>query len=459
MDKTFDILPIKKELLSTLQELKFYTMTPVQEKSIPLILEGKDVIAQAKTGSGKTAAFGLGILNSLDVSINDIHSLVLCPTRELAEQVATDLRTLARSLQNIKIITLCGGAPESLQRKSLEQGAHIIVGTPGRVLHHLDKGSLRVEALNFFTLDEADRMLDMGFSAEIMEVVGYLPRSRQSLLFSATYPENIQKLSKDVQKNAVEVKVDVTHESENIEQTFYEIKDGQDKNNFLYKILSHYKPDRSIIFCKTKKDTNDIENFLINRDIFAQCLNGDLDQSERTEVFTKFSNQSLSILVATDVAARGLDIEKLPMILNYSLPASAEDYIHRIGRTGRAGQKGRAFSFFDTFETFRLKEIEILTKKPCLIEDVSQLTYTQKYNLVPPMETMYITGGRKHKIRRGDILGALVGEAKLDAKDVGDISVFNDYSFVAIKSKHINKAIEKLNAGKIKKKKYRVGKA
>ena len=227
----------------------------------------------------------------------------------------------------------------------------------------------------------------------------------------------------------------------------------------MYKILSHFRPERSIIFCRTKKETNDVAEFLINRKISAQSLNGDLEQNERTEIFTKFSNRSLSILVATDVAARGLDIQNLGAIINYKLPSSAEDYIHRIGRTGRAGQKGQAFSLFNTFEKYRLEEIEALTDKPCVVEDPSQLAYSQKYSLVPPMKTMYISGGRKNKIRRGDILGALVGEAQLAAEDVGEISVFSDFSYVAVKSSCIEQAIEKLNSGRIKKKKYRVGEA
>ncbi len=453
----FNTLPLRPELLENLQTLKFDSMTPIQEQSLPFILEGKNIIAQAKTGSGKTAAFGLGILKSLDTTEKELHAFVLCPTRELADQVAAEIRMLARSLPNVKITTLCGGTPESLQEKSLNAGAHIAVGTPGRVLQHLKKKTLKLYSIDYFTLDEADRMLDMGFEEELNEIITYLPKRKQSLLFSATYPDDIRKLSESVQDDAVEIKIDVTHKEDNINQIFYEVRPTQDKNNLLYKILSQYKPDRAIVFCRTKRETADVAEFLANRKIYAQCINGDLEQNERTDVLTKFSNRSLSILVATDVAARGLDIEDLAAVVNYNLPPSADDYVHRVGRTGRAGKKGLAFSFFNPIEEDKLEAIEDLLNKPCNIENPLDLSYTEKYSLTPPMRTMYISGGKKDKLRPGDIVGALVNEAKIDAKDIGDISVLNAFSYVAIKRSKVEKAISKLSHGKIKKKKFKVG--
>ncbi len=457
MESQFSKLSLINELLESLSNLGYMDMTPIQEKSLPLIIKGNDVIAQAKTGSGKTAAFGLGILNSLNTSSNNLHSLILCPTRELAEQVASELRKLSRALPNVKILTLCGGSPENLQDRSLKSGVHIAIGTPGRVLQHLKKGSLNLDSLNIFTLDEADRMLDMGFEEELNEIISHLPKKKQSLLFSATYPENIASLSERFQKDALKVQIDTTHEESNIEEIFYEVSPTQDKNNILYKILSSSKPKRVIVFCRTKKETADVADFLLNRNIKAKCINGDLEQNERNEVLAKFSNRSLSILVATDVAARGLDIKDLEAVINYNMPSGADAYIHRIGRTGRAGKKGLAFSFFNPAEEFRLNEIKDLTKKDCIIEDPKKLSYKEKYNLIPPMKTMYISGGKKDKIRKGDILGALTGEAKMKFEDIGEIHIFNAFSFVAIKRKNIDLAIKRLSQGRIKKKKFKVG--
>ncbi len=457
MSQKFEILPLKQELLVNLSALEFALMTPIQAQSLPALLEGRDVTAQAKTGSGKTAAFGLCILNSLELPSNNLHSLILCPTRELAEQVASEIRMLARTYQNTKVLTLCGGASESLQQRSLASGAHIVVGTPGRVLHHLSRKSLILDSLKVFTLDEADRMLDMGFYEDIIKIVDCLPKKRQTLLFSATYPEHIKLLSSEIQNNALEIKTDITHEADNIEQLFFEVQPSEDKNNFLYKLLCMHRPDRAIVFCRTKKDTNDIAKFLSNRHIYAESLNGDLEQSERTEVLEKFSNRSLSILVATDVAARGLDIEDLAAVINFNMPTDAESYVHRIGRTGRAGKKGMVFSFFNAIEQDKLKEIEHLTLKDCIIRDTSKLTYTKKYDLVPPMQTMFISGGKKDKLRPGDIVGALVGEAKIDANHIGNIAIKNSFSYVAIKSESIEQAIQKLSRARIKKKKFKVG--
>lgn len=457
MNKAFSELHLKSELLEGLNSLDFKQMTPIQEQSLPLILEGKDVIAQAKTGSGKTAAFGLGTLQSLDLSKEKLQALMICPTRELAEQVATEIRKLSRLLPNVKTLTLCGGVRESVQEQSLLSQPHIAVGTPGRILQLLKKKSLDVSSINTFVLDEADRMLDMGFTEEITEIIKFLPQKKQSLLFSATYPEDIKSLSQNFQKNPVSVKIDIRDFENKILDVFYEIRPTQDKNNLLYKVLSQHKPERAIVFCRTKKETADIADFLIGRNIYAKCLNGDLEQKERIEILTLFSNRSLSVLVATDVAARGLDIKNLDAVINYNMPHDTEHYIHRIGRTGRAGKKGLAFSFFVDQEKFRLEEIEDMTGKKCKLEDATQLSYTEKYNLTPPMKTIYISGGKKDKLRPGDIVGALTGEAKLNADSIGDISIQPHFSFVAIKKKFARQAVERLSHGRIKKKKYKVG--
>ena len=457
MKKTFAELSLKPELLKSLNILKFETMTPIQEKSLPLILKGEDLIAQAETGSGKTAAFGLGALQSVNNSNEKMQTLVICPTRELAEQVATEMRRLSSCLPNIQIISLCGGVKESAQEKSLSANPHIAVGTPGRILQLLKKSSLDLRGLNTFVLDEADRMLDMGFTDEITEIISFLPHKKQSLLFSATYPENIQSLSKSFQRDPKTVKVEGKKSEKKINDVFYEIRATQDKNNLLYKVLGQYKPDRALVFCRTKKETNDVAGFLNSRNIYAKSLNGDLEQKERIEILTLFSNRSLSVLVATDVAARGLDIKDLSAVINYNMPSGAENYVHRIGRTGRAGKAGLAFSFFVETEKFRLDEIENLTGKKCKLEDPSALSYNEKYDLTPPMKTIYISGGKKDKLRPGDLVGALTGAAKIEASNIGDINIQPYFIFVAINKKFAQKAVDGLRHGRIKKKKYKIG--
>ncbi len=457
MADTFDKYPLKPELLKTLAELKFHSMTPIQAMALPHVLSGLDVIGQAKTGSGKTATFGLGILNSITEGPLYPQALVLCPTRELAEQVAKDLRSLARGLKNIKILTLCGGVPESEHRGALQKGAHIIVGTPGRVLQLLRTMDLMANDVKTYVLDEADKMLGMGFYEDIISLSNFLPKNRQTLLFSATFTEESHKLSEELQTNAKSIKVDTEHIQNEIHQVFYEIRPGEDKNAILYKLLNFHQPDRAIVFCRTKKESTDLAEFLSQRGVFASYLNGDLEQKDRAEVLIKFSNRSLSVLVATDIAARGLDIQDLPAVINFNMPATAEDYIHRIGRTGRAENTGKAYNFFTDYERALLGQIESALKQKCIFEETSEIPAAKNYSPNPPMRTIYINGGKKDKLRPGDIVGALIGEAKLLASDIGDIDILNSQSFVAIRANLVKKAVDSLSAGKIKKRKYKVG--
>lgn len=457
MKTKFETLPLKNELTENLVRLNFLDMTPIQAQALPVILDGKDVIAQAKTGSGKTAAFGLGILNSIDALKKETQALVLCPTRELADQVTVDLRALASTLSNIQTVNLSGGTSVPLQEKTLKSNPQIIVGTPGRVLQHLNNQTLNINEISFFVLDEADRMLEMGFQKELDAIIGFLPQKKQSLLFSATYPENIGLLSQSFQNNPVHIHVDTVLDEHTIHQYFYEVQPSQDKNDFLYKILCKYKPERMIIFCRTKQETQNVADFLNHRKIYVECLNSDLEQNERTSILTQFTNRSLSIIVATDVLARGLDIQDLPAVFNYNLPSSAESYIHRIGRTGRAGKSGYAFSFFNPVEKDKLENIELLTQLKCNIQDIPSLLQDDKYHPVPPMRTMYISGGKKDKLRPGDIVGALIAETGLSASDIGDINIHELFSFIAIKKDMIEKVIHKMRNGKIKKRKFKVG--
>lgn len=459
MTNSFNTLPLDSKLLTNLETLGFHFMTPIQEQALPLILEGHDLIAQAKTGSGKTAAFGLGILNKLNLANKTLQSLVLCPTHELAEQVAEEIRRLARNTANCKVLVICGGTSEFQQLNSLEHGVHIIVGTPGRVLKFLKKGAINLQSIDFLVLDEADRMLDLGFREEMEAIATFAPRVKQALLFSATFPDEIEDLSRVFQKNPKRLSVDSKHEINVIKQIFIEVDEHRKKLEALNRLLGQYKPQSTIIFCKTKQLCADVAKALVKQGIAALAFHGDLDQNERTVVFTKFSNKSCLVLVATDVAARGLDVKDLEAVVNFDLPTDAEVYTHRIGRTARAGKIGLAFSFFVATEKHKLQDIEIYTGNKNEFLSVDSLNSTLKFDLKAPMKTMYINGGKKEKMRAGDILGALVNEAGIDPKDVGNINIFEKQSYVAISSSQIENAVARLLEGKIKGRRFKVGEA
>lgn len=455
----FNSLKLRPEIIQNLESLNFTSMTPIQEEALPLILNGFDVLAQAKTGSGKTAAFGLGIISKLNIENKKLQSLVLCPTRELAEQVAEEIRRLARFTKNCKVLVICGGASEYQQISSLEHGVHIVVGTPGRVLKFLKNGDINLNQLDILVLDEADRMLDMGFRENMQAITAYAPKTKQTLLFSATFPKEIESLSEVFQKNPNRITIDTKHEKNIIRQTFIEVDDHRQKSEALARILGHYKPESTVIFCKTKIICAEVSKLLNKQGISSLAFHGDLEQNERTIVLTKFSNHSCLVLVATDVAARGLDIKDLEAVINFDLPTDAEVYTHRIGRTARAGKIGLAFSLFVKYEKEKLNEIENYLDLENEYIKLEELSKTARFDLIAPMKTMFINGGKKDKIRPGDILGALVNEAGLSATDVGNINILNNQSYVAITSAHINLAISKLNVGKIKGRKFRVGEA
>ena len=457
MSNVFKDLKLRTELTSNLAEIGFAEMTPIQAGSLPTILTGKDVIGQAKTGSGKTAAFGLGILNSLDIKNIDTQALILCPTRELAEQVSVELRKLARMMKNVKILTITGGVGYHHQENSLDHGAHIIVGTPGRVAKLIGTKFILIDYIKTLVLDEADRLLDMGFYDEIMGIEEKLFSKKQTLLFSATFPDEIIELSKSIQIDAEKVVVDSQHEEGSIEQYFYEVDSHKNKDTGVLQILGEFNPDRLIVFCKTKMTTDKLSEYLQEQNILAASIHGDIEQNERTKILTKFSNRSLSVLVATDVAARGLDIKDLAAVINYDLPSDSEDYVHRVGRTGRAGKKGLAFSLFVTAEQYKIDQIQEMIKEECITTPLDNLPETKKYLASPPMTTIYISGGKKDKLRPGDILGALVKEADLKPTDVGDISILPIVTYVAVKKECADQAVERLTNGRIKNRHFRVG--
>jgi len=445
----FSSLPLKPALLENIESLGYTHLTPIQAESLPLILEGRDVIAQAKTGSGKTAAFGIGLLSRLDLSSFRVQALVICPTRELADQVCKEIRRLARFTQNIKVLSLCGGVPFGPQIGSLEHGVHVVVGTPGRLQEHLRKRSLRLSNLKMLVLDEADRMLDMGFEEVITDVISYAPTHRQTLLFSATYSDPIREISQQFQFKPIAVSIDSNHQEGTIEQRFYQIEKAQRLNALGY-LLSYHRPESSVVFCNTKRECQEIKNALDNCGFSVQALHGDLEQKHRDQVLVRFANKSCSVLVATDVAARGLDIKELQAVINYDLPWDPEIYVHRIGRTGRAGNKGLALSLCTEAELNRVTAIEDYQDTKVRWDEVAPFQMNYQARFEPPMVTLWINGGRKDKVRPGDILGALTGEAGISGSEVGQIDIFDGHAYVAIKQASADKALSCLTKGKIK---------
>lgn len=448
-NQSFSSLPLSRAQVKNLDTLGYKKMTPIQAQSLPHVLKGKDLIARAKTGSGKTAAFGLGLLARINPRFFAVQALVLCPTRELADQVGKELRRLARGTPNIKLVLLCGGKPFGPQKGSLEHGAHIVVGTPGRIQDHLRRETLRLKDLKTLVLDEADRMLDMGFFDVMTEIITQTPKSRQTLLFSATYPDSIKKMCRAIQRNPVTVTVEAEHEPGVIEQLFYAIK-KHERNNTLMALFEHYKPASTLVFCHTKKQCDEVALFLRDHQIGALAIHGDLDQRERDQVLVRFANNSCPVLVATDVAARGLDIKLLQAVINYELPRDPEIYIHRIGRTGRAGEKGLALSIFTESEQYRVNAIEQYQKKPCVCDVYASLDRDPDFTLQSPMVTIQLDAGRKNKMRPGDLLGALTGDAGLAGSQIGKIDIFDMSSYVAIERSAVRQALTYLANGKVK---------
>jgi ATP-independent RNA helicase DbpA len=457
--RPFSELPLSPALLATLQQLDYLTMTPIQAASLPLTLAGQDLLAQAKTGSGKTAAFALPLLTNLNQRRFAVQAMVLCPTRELADQVTQEIRRLARSEDNIKILTLCGGTTLRPQRASLEHGAHIVVGTPGRIMDHLERGSLQLDALNTLVLDEADRMLDMGFYEDIVHIAKQCPTQRQTLLFSATYPPGIDRLARQFMRQPQEVKLLEQHAGSKIRQRFYEIKHDE-RLQAVATLLKHYRPVSTLAFCNTKQQCRDLLDVLHGQGFHALTLNGDLEQRERDQVLIQFANRSCSVLVATDVAARGLDIAQLEAVINVDVTPDPEIYIHRIGRTGRADEDGWALSLCSPADKRRVAAIAEFSGGEPEWHGLGSLQNGNDTALVPPMVTLQILGGRKEKIRPGDVLGALTSETgggqPFTRENVGKITVTDQSTYVAIARELASAAVKKLSTGTLKGKTVKV---
>ncbi len=447
MAKFNTVEDIPEALLATLDSLGFTTMSEIQEKAINPILEERDILAQSKTGSGKTLAFGLPCVMRTNTNNYKPQTIIITPTRELADQIAVELRKIAAYKPNLKILTLYGGVPLRAQAESLAKGAHILIGTPGRIQDHLAKETLTLESIKTLVLDEADRMLDMGFHDEIVKIGSNMPRAKQTLLFSATFPEKIEKLAKALLKQPLSIKVDTVLESTKIDEIVYETSD---KFKTLTALIQSYKPKSLLVFCNTKAEVISLTDTLHHRGHSVIDIHGDLEQKERNESVIAFSNGSKRILVATDVASRGLDIKDIELVINYDLPFEKEVYTHRIGRTVRADATGTAISLYTERDSEKCAYITSVARTA----QMKDLRIDAKFKMLSEYDTLCLNGGKKTKLRAGDILGTFCKEIGIDPKMIGKINITDTKSYVALHHTVIDRVFKALKKTTIKKKKY-----
>lgn len=510
----FDELQLDDKILKAVKEMGFEAASPIQAKAIPAVLEGNDIVGQAQTGTGKTAAFGIPLLQKLDTKNKKPQAIVLCPTRELAIQSSDELRKLAKFMHGAKVLPIYGGQNITNQIRSLKAGVNVIVGTPGRIMDHMRRHTIKLDDLHTVVLDEADEMLNMGFREDIETILKELPKERQTLLFSATMPKAILDITKKYQTNSKHIKVTKKELTvPNIEQYYYEVRPKQ-KVEVLCRLLDMYAPKLSVVFCNTKRMVDDVATQLKNRGYFAEGLHGDLKQSQRDRVMKSFRNGRVDILVATDVAARGIDVDDVDAVFNYDLPQDDEFYVHRIGRTGRAGREGNAFSFVAGKETYKLRDIQRYCKTkikarpiPSLndvqatraentlddvakaIEDnslekyveiiddfINETDYTaleiaaaflkMKFSeneeiskneedfgdtgAEAGMVRLFINIGKKKGVRPGDILGAIAGESSISGDLVGAIDMHDQYTFVEVPQEVAKDVLYGMRHAKIK---------
>ena len=369
----FEEMGLSEEIQKAVRYMGFEEASPIQAKAIPAMISGIDLIGQAQTGTGKTAAFGIPILEKVDPKLKKLQAIVLCPTRELAIQVADEIRNLSRYMHGIKVLPIYGGQDIVKQIRSLKSGTQIVIGTPGRVMDHMRRKTMKLDFVHTGVLDEADEMLNMGFREDIEFVLSGVPEERQTVLFSATMPKPIMEITKKFQNNAKVIKVTKKELTvPNIEQYYYDVKPKK-KEEVLSRLLDIYSPRLSVVFCNTKKQVDLLVNALLGRGYFAAGLHGDMKQEQRDRVMQGFRTGKTEILVATDVAARGIDVDEVEAVFNYDLPQDDEYYVHRIGRTGRAGREGRAFSFVSGKEVYKLKEIQRYCKTKIYAQKVPSL--------------------------------------------------------------------------------------
>lgn len=456
----FSSLPLFNEILSVVQELGFSKLTPIQEQAIPVLLGGQDVIGRSKTGSGKTAAYAIPILQKIELKQRTVQALVLCPTRELTTQVAKEIRKFGRKFNELQVATVYGGVPIREQAQALENGSQIVVGTPGRLLDLLSKRILFLGDVKILIVDEADKMLEMGFEDDMAALMNVLSTLKQTALFSATFPEALKSISQRYMKKPKEIVIDEPKESlELIEQIVYDYDESENKSHILMRILQQHPKDSAIIFCNQKTTVNELLEMFVEQGVSAGALHGDIEQRDRDRVVSLFRNKSYRLLIATDVAARGLDIDHLELVVNYDFPAQPDVYVHRIGRTGRAGKSGTAVLLAKPIESMKIRELEQATngkmQRPKLgFKNQHSIGASHKDSV---MQTLSISGGRKEKLRPGDILGALTNPAMgLTASDVGKIEIQDHHSLVAVSAHQAPMVLKKLREGKIKGHKFQI---
>ena len=511
---TFEEMCLDTRIMRAIAEMGFEQPSPIQAQSIPIAVEGKDMIGQARTGTGKTASFGIPMLQRINPKDKTLQAIVLCPTRELAIQSANEIRKLAKFLHGIKVLPIYGGQEISKQIRSLKGGVQIVIGTPGRVMDHLRRHTLKPQTVDIVVLDEADEMLNMGFREDIETILGQLPEERQTMLFSATMPKPILEIAKRYLHEPEIVKViqkELTVPK--IEQYYYEVNPRK-KNEVLSRLLDMYDPSLSLVFCNTKRKVDELVADLKGRGYFAEGLHGDMKQSQRDRVMNGFRNGRTDILVATDVAARGIDVDDVEAVFNYDVPQDDEYYVHRIGRTGRAGREGRAFTLVVGKEIYKLKDIQRYCKTKIrrqpipsvndvaaikvekLLEQAGELIATDGLGRMmdlleeyldgsdysatemaaallamqlgetstqtlpkeefgdtgaePGMVRMFMNIGKKDRVRIGDILGAVAGESGMEGALVGTIDMYDNFSFVEVPQEYAAAVLEAMTHSKIK---------
>jgi ATP-dependent RNA helicase DeaD len=532
----FESLNISEDILQAIHDMGFTQPTSIQAETIPLLMQGRDVIGQSQTGTGKTASFGIPAIESLNDSLKAPQVLILCPTRELAMQVSNELEKLTKYKRKIRSLALYGGASIEKQIQELRKGPQIVVGTPGRILDHLDRGTLHLEEVKMAILDEADEMLDMGFRDDIEAILSEVPDDRQTVFFSATMPKPIMDMTKKYQHDPAVVKVankQLTVEA--IEQQYVETREDH-KSELLERLIDMYEPRLCLVFCNTKKKVDELVGKLQKAGFFAEALHGDMRQAMRTQVMNKFKQGIIQILVATDVAARVIDVADMELVVNFDLPMDSEDYVHRIGRTGRAGKKGRAISFVTKKDFFKLRDIEkyirgtIKQEKTPTLRDIEavkkkaflakikqsiesaelekylgwvselesegftgpeiaaalikmevhqQISQEDKLTNSEPREKsdrrqqdkrepskgrvhkkdmarLFINLGKKNKISAKDILGAIASEAGLEGRLIGEIDIYDKFSFVEIPNEHAETVISSMRKTMLRGQKFNI---
>lgn len=522
----FEDMNISNEICRAVLDMGFEEATPIQSQAIPVILEGKDIIGQSQTGTGKTAAFGIPLLERINPDDRRLQALILCPTRELAIQVSEEFRKLLKYKDNIRVLPIYGGQPIDRQIAALRKGTQVVIGTPGRVMDHMRRRTIKAETVQMMVLDEADEMLDMGFREDIETILVKIPEEHQTLLFSATLSPEILDITKRFQKNPEFIKI-VRKELTvpNIEQYYFDVKE-KTKLDALCRIIDVYDPKLAMVFCNTKKRVDDLVEMLQGRGYFAEGLHGDLKQAQRDKVMQKFRNGTIEILVATDVAARGIDVDDIDVVFNYDVPQDEEYYVHRIGRTGRAGKAGKAFTFCVGKEIYKLRDIMRYTKTkiqqqklPTLsdVEEMKTNIYLEKIKGIieeghltkyihlvdrlmeedytsidiaaallkdhlsdvnaddidalddinlggtelyggkgEKMVRLFINAGKKSKIRAKDIVGAIANEAGIPGKTLGEIAIFDEYTFVDVPNEFVRDILHGMKHAKIKGKRVHI---